>query len=59
MPTSAHFNLPLFVMKRQNLSFSWPKTRFVAKFFIKMATKNNVNTLKICCLAKNPLFPFS
>ena len=35
MPTSAHFILPLFVMKRQNLSFSWPKTRFVAKNFRK------------------------
>nr|DAT69861.1 MAG TPA: hypothetical protein [Caudoviricetes sp.] len=31
----------------------WPK------IFRKMATKNNDNTLKICRLAKNPLFSLS
>nr|DAZ12720.1 MAG TPA: hypothetical protein [Caudoviricetes sp.] len=46
-------------MKRQNLSFLWPKTRFVAKSFRKNGHKNNDNSLKLCSLAKNPLFSFS
>jgi len=53
MPTSAHFifrNFWDFSRKRQKVPFLWPK------IFIKMAAKFNANTLKICSLAKNPLF---
>jgi hypothetical protein len=60
MPISAHFifrNFWDFSRKRQKSAIFVAKNPLCGqKFFIKMATKFNVFTLKICRLAKNPLF---
>nr|DAR21770.1 MAG TPA: hypothetical protein [Caudoviricetes sp.] len=48
-----------FSRKHQKCKFRGQKPTLWPKIFTKMATKTNVNTLKICHLAKNPLFSLS
>ena len=48
--------LGIFEKTSKKLNFCGQKPTLWPKIFIKMATKFNVSTLRICSLAKNPLF---
>jgi len=48
--------LGIFEKTSKKLNFCGQKPTLWPKIFIKMAAKFNVSTLRICSLAKNPLF---